>query len=235
MRFRSFALPLIAFALIASSARGSDLDSLVDATLDAYGGLEALNRVSAVEQTGRVHARIRHAGQAGDLSRLFEGPERLRVEIAYPDGSSELRIVNGTVGWRNGKPAQGPSLIAMKTQGYRLALPLLLKQHASELVDRGVVQAEGATRRALELPLPEGVVLSVEIDPKTGRIESSRARFSVGSMAMEFGTEYADFRKVGDLLFAFQEKNYANGQYTADTVLTSIELVAKQPAERFEP
>ncbi len=55
------------------------------------------------------------------------------------------------------------------------------------------------------------------------------------SMAMEFGTEYEDFRKVGELLFAFREKNYASGRYTADTVLTSIEIVEKQPAARFEP
>ena len=87
----------------------------------------------------------------------------------------------------------------------------------------------------VELPLPEGVFLTAEIDPETGRILRSRARFSVGSMSLEFGTEYSDFRKVGELLFAFQEKNYASGQYTADTVLTLIELVDKQPADRFAP
>lgn len=235
MRLRSLALPLIAFGLIAIPAQASEIEALMEMTLDAYGGTEALGQVSAVKQTGRVHAKIRHAGQAGELLRIFEGSERLRVEVAYPDGANELRIVNGTAGWRNGNPAQGPSLIAMRTQCYRLALPLLLKQHASELVDRGIVQGGGKTLRALDLPLPEGVLLSVEIDPETGRILRSRARFTMGSMSLEFGTEYSDFRKVGELLFAFQEKNYASGRYTADTVLTSIELVEKQPADAFEP
>lgn len=225
----------IALGLISASAQASEIEPLLTRTLDAYGGAEALGRVSAVRQTGQVRAKIRHAGQAGELLRIFEGSERLRVEIAYPDGANEIRIVNGTAGWRNGKPAQGPSLIAMRTQCYRLALPLLLKQRSSELIDHGIVQRDGKALRALDLPLPEGVVLSVEIDPETGRILRSRARFTMGSMQMEFRTEYSDFRKVGDLLFAFQEKNYASGRYTADTVLTSIDVVEKQPADRFQP
>jgi hypothetical protein len=235
MNFRSLALLLISSSLFGFSARASEIDSLISKTLDAYGGIEALSQVSAVEQKGQVRAKIRHAGQAGELLRIFEGSERLRVEIAYPDGANEIRIVNGSVGWRNGKPAQGPSLVAMQTQGYRLALPLLLKQHSSELVDLGISQGADKTLRVLELPLPEGVVLSVELDPETGRILRSRARFSISAMSLEFGTEYSDFRKVGKLLFAFREQNYASGQYTADTVMTSIELVEKQPAERFEP
>jgi hypothetical protein len=234
MCFRALALLLIFCGLTATPVQASEIESIVNKTLDAYGGIEALSEVAAVKQTGQVYAKIRHAGQAGELLRIFEGSERLRVEIAYPDGDKEVRIVNGTLGWRNGQPAQGPSLIAMQTQCYRLALPLLLKQHSSELIDLGLVQEGGKALHALDLPLPEGVLLSVKIDPETGRILRSRAGFTMGSMILEFGTEYEDFRKVGKLLFAFREKNYASGQYTADTVLTSIELVEKQPAGRFE-
>ncbi len=235
MRFRSLALPIIFCSLIAASAQASEIEALLNKTLDAYGGVEALSQVAAVKQTGQVHAKVQQEGKAGKLLRLFEGSERLRVEIAYPDGENEIRIVNGSAGWNNGQPAEGAFLIAMQTQCYRLALPLLLKQHSSELIDRGLVQAGDKALHTLELPMPEGVVLSVEIDPETGRILRSRARFVTGSMALEFGTRYEDFRKVGKLLFAFREMSYTGGQYTADTVLSSIELVEKQPASRFKP
>jgi hypothetical protein len=52
---------------------------------------------------------------------------------------------------------------------------------------------------------------------------------------MEFVTEYGDFRKVGGVLFAFRERNFAGGTYTAETVLDTVELLDAAPSGAFAP
>ena len=221
----STALLLVAAAPSPEAPSSAALEGLVRNTLQAYGGAELLSRVERVTQTGKVHSLIRHAGQTGVLIRTLESADRLRVEISYPDGESEVRVLEGSRGWRNGTEVRGPPRDAMLIQAGRLALPLLLEKRASELVDRGSVEREGKSLRRLELPLDGNVVLEVENDPDSGRILRTTGRLSMGARgSMEFSTTYGDFRKVDGILFPFREGNYVGSRHTADTVIEHIEV-----------
>ena len=52
---------------------------------------------------------------------------------------------------------------------------------------------------------------------------------------MRFATSYDDFRRIGKLLFAFRETNYAAGQLTGHTRIENIELLDKPAAGSFSP
>lgn len=228
--------PLLVALSLADAASGEDLSALVRRTLDAYGGAEALAQGVAVRERGAVHPKQRHPGEVGKLQRLFQGAARLRVEIDYSDGVREVRVLDGPRGWRDGVPVAGPLLDSMAVQAARLALPQLLQEHAGALIDRGSVTRDEAERRRLELPLGGARSLVVEIDPATGRILRSVGRLAMGEAgAMEFVTEYDDFREVGGVLFAFRERNFAGAVETAETVLESVELLAAPPDGAFEP
>jgi len=223
------------FAL-AESASAEDVPALLRRTVEAYGGTEALARVVAVRERGEVRPRQRHPGEVGRVLRVFQGAERLRVEIEYSAGAREVRLLDGSRGWRDGVAVSGPLLDSMAIQAARLALPRLLQEQSGALIDRGSVTRGEAPRRQLELPLGGARALVVEIDPDTGRILRSVGRLAMGDGgAMEFVTEYDDFRDVDGVVFAFRERNFAGGVETAETVLESVELLAAPPEDAFAP
>lgn len=221
---------------ITGTASADDLSALLKRTLDTYGGVEALSKVGAVRQRGKVHPKRRHAGEVGKLLRLFQGAERLRIEIAYSSGAQEVRVLDGAHGWRDAVAVSGPLRDSMALQAARLALPRLLNERADALIDRGGRSSGGTARRQLELPLGGGLVLVIEIDSENGRILRSIGQLSMnGGAAMEFVTEYSDFREVGGLLFAFRERNFAGGTFTAETVIDTVEILDAPPSDAFAP
>lgn len=180
------------------------------------------------------------AGKEGTIRRVYQRPDRLRVEVTFPGEDTEVRILDGRKGWRQGKEASGAPLDAMVLQAARFALPLSLLDREKELADRGTVSRDGRTMRVLELPLGGGLILSVEIDPTTGKILRSAARGTSraggdGGSPIEFVTDYGDFRTVGGVLYAFREKNFAMGQHTGDTTVETIDTPESLPPGTFKP
>ncbi len=208
---------------------------LVDRALEAYGGREALARAAALREQGSVTSTMR-GGRVGALTRLYERPGRLRVEVGYPGEEPEIRVLDGARGWRRGAEVQGPPLHAMVLQAARLSLPLLLAERRAQLVDGGMVTRGEKRLRAVTVPLGRGLSLSAEIDPDSGRILRSTGALEGGPGGrIEFVTTYHDFRKVNGVLIPFREGNFAMGEQTGETVLEKVELLRSLPAETFRP
>ena len=193
-------------ALVLMAALNNDL---ADKVIAAYGGAEAWKKVESFKQAGRVVSQMR-SGE-GKLSREWQRPDKLRVEIVYPS-HTELRIVDGDHGTQNGKEANGMGLDAMRLQAARLALPLLLAEKRAELTS--------PAKNTIEIPLPSSMTLTIEVDPATGRVLKSTGR----AEGIEFTTSYSDFRKVDGLLFAFREANTAQGMPTGNNEISSVEV-----------
>ncbi len=222
--------------LLAVTAVASDgVDSLVAKTVGAYGGEQALEKARHVRQFGSTTS-IMRPGLQGSIQREFTGPDKLRVQVTFSN-DVETRIYNGREGWRMGEAVTGPQFDAMVLQAARIALPLNLMKNRKKLVDKGRGEVEGKPVRTLELPLGNGLKLTVDIDPETGRIVRSAGRGGVGmgGRPIEFITGYSDFRKVGSVLFAFREDNFASGMATGETKLEKVELPATLPASTFKP
>ncbi len=232
------AAPAASVATAAEAAPAS-LAPLVAKVLQAYGGREALQRARAVRQEGTVTSSLR--GSAGHLLRLYQRPGSLRVEIAYPGHAPEVRVVSGGrvgqggYGDRDGREVTGtPMHAAMVLQAARMALPLSLAEEGAQVVDLGTVERGGKSLRALGLAVEKGIQVVTEIDPSTGLVlRSEGAMPGPGGTRIEFATEYADFRRVGGVLFPFREENWARGQHTGATVLSRIEVLAAAPDGAF--
>ncbi len=140
----------LAPVLAASTAQpAGKLDALVSRIAQAYGGEKALARIKAFRETGTLES---PRGVARTV-RVFAAPDRLRVEIVYPGGGGEVRVVDGRDGWRNGEPVMGPPRDAMVLQAARLDLPGLLLRNRERLVDLGNVKREGRTLRGIGVPM----------------------------------------------------------------------------------
>jgi hypothetical protein len=230
-------LLFLALGVPSGSARASgSLVDLLERTLKAYGGEEALRKAAAIRETGKVTSLMR-GGTAGDIVREFERPDRLRVTIRYGGSDTEVRVYDGKTGWREGKAVQGPPLDAMVLQAARLALPLILSDRRADLVDKGTSTVDGKELRTVDLPLGNGLMLTVGIDPVSGRIvrSSGTGGMGMGGRKLEFVTRYSDYRVAHGILHPFVEENYANGFATGETTLSRVEVLESFPPGTFRP
>ncbi|GEJ58998.1 hypothetical protein [Anaeromyxobacter diazotrophicus] len=234
---RPVALAVLAACLAAPhpAAAGERVEQLVARVLDAYGGRAALERARIVRQEGTVTS-LMHPG-AGHLVRLLQRPASLRVEIAYPGAPVEVRVVHGGHGDRGGVEVTGtPAHAAMVLQAARLALPLALAEPGARVADRGELERDDRRVRALALALPGGLEVVAEIDPASGRILRSTGAVPVPGAGgrIEFATVYSEWKRVGGVLFAFHEENWARGRHTGDTSLQKVELLREPPPGAFD-
>src|SRR5437867_1092769 len=199
---------LLLFWLAALSGQPLPVDDLIAKVVNAYGGAAAWSKVTSFREIGTVTPAMR-PGQ-GALTREWQRPDKLRVEIVYPT-NTEIRIVNGDHGTQNGKEATGMGLDAMRLQAARLVAPLLLLEKKSSL---------HATGNSIEIALSPSMTLTLEIDPQSGHIVRSTGKTS----GTEFSTDYSDFRIVDGLLFALREENTAGGTKTGTNEISKVEV-----------
>jgi hypothetical protein len=222
----------IAFVGLVTVAAAEDVGVLVDKMVTAYGGQATLEKVAAIREEGKVEATMR-VGSSGPIVRIYARPSKLRIQIGEGPKFTEVRVLDGASGWRNGHESTGVSYEAMVLQAARLDLPWLLMKHRTKLVDKGSVERDGRRLQLVELTLENGLSVSAGIEPTTGHIRFSSGTTKTGSMTFE--TAYDDMRKVGGVLFAFKETNMAQGTKTAETVLSKIEILKETPEDTFKP
>jgi hypothetical protein len=196
----------VVWLAVAMGGQPIPLNALADKVIAAYGPWQ---NIASIRQTGRVIPAMRP--DEGKLTREWERPDKLRVEIAYPS-RTEVRVVDGNHGTQNGKEATGIGLDAMRLQAARIAEPLLLAEKRASLRSAG--------ENAIEIPVAGTMTVTIEIDPATGHILKSTGK----AEGIEFSTTYSDFRRVDGLLFAFRETNTAMGTTTATNELTKIDV-----------
>ena len=196
-------------ALLLAAALNNNLDDLIARVMTAYGGAAAWSKVTALHETGTVTPAMRPGD--GKLTRDWQRPGKLRVEIVYPS-STEVRDVDGNHGTQNGKESTGMGLDAMRLQAARLALPQLL-------VDKRAALRQ-ISDNVIEIPVDASLTVTVEIDRETGHIVRSSGK----AAEVEFATNYGDFRSVDGLLFAFREENSAGEMKTGTNQLAKVEI-----------
>lgn len=215
----------VMLALGADPKPPPDVASVVGAVVAAAGGEKAWRAAPCRTERGQVTA----AKNQGTLLRAVAWPSRLRVQVNYASGPSELRVLNGGLAWHDGKPVQGAQLAALTLQSLRAGLPLVLLDRRDELVDQGLVERAGLTLRRLELPAGQDLSLEVEIDTRTHRILTATGR--IGRVVL--GVSYGDWRRVGALTLPFREETFTGAGPTGVIALDSVELSASLPTELF--
>jgi hypothetical protein len=238
-RVRSLLLPVCACLAALAPVQAAEPartrpEAIVDRVLDAYGGRAALARVRAYRMEGTVASVMRGSGA---LVRTFARPDRLRIALDYPN-HPETRILDGGSGWRsdakgNLAAADGFLLTSMVLQAARADLPWLLDERRATV--KSLAPLDGGKIAGLEVPVGEGLTLTVYIDAATGRIVRSSGVLDAPGMKTNFATDYSDFRTVDGVLFPFREANFASNQATGDTVVTRVTVNPPLSDKDFRP
>lgn len=220
----------VAFSvMVCVTAAAGEFDSVLSSIEAAYGGAEAVKRLDSYRLEGRVE---RVQGDSGAVTRDYLAPDRMRVEIAYPD-RTEVRLVVGNDVWRKTRgdvtKVTGPMRTAVLYQLLRSGLPGVLLRNQDLLEDRGVVEHEGGSHRLLALRWSDELEMRYWVDAGTHQVTHVESTLQIGSRNMVFATEFHDFRSVVGVLFPFREKNYASGRHVADTTVETVKLGLDEP------
>jgi hypothetical protein len=229
----------LAGALGSGSARAQDLpaaDTVIDAVLAAYGGASRLAEVEGFRIEGQLVTH-RHPTPVRTV-RIFSRPDRLRVELHYPN-IPETRWLDGDRGWRNqgagAQPVSGMLLSAMHLQAARTDLPWLLAAHRDDVRVIGPVQREDRTLIGLEMLLGSSLLVRAYVDPHTYYVVETLGLLVTRGRGVSFETFYADFRMVDGIVFAFAEENRVSGTHTGSTRITRIDLNPALNPGTFRP
>lgn len=224
-----FVFTVIVLSLAYGCAGGPDpVQVVLDMMIREYGGRENLSKLDSHVSIWDLEAVAR--GDRGESKTYVALPDKLRVEIAYPE-KSETRVLNGDKGYKSfdGSPpsaASGPGLGAMKLQLMRLYSPLHLKKISREKKIELV-----RTEDLRILVLKEGpLTVEYHMVPGVLRIIKTVGKLDVNGREMEFVTELSDFKEVDGVLVHQKEVKYAAGINTA--VLTLKEFRAN---EKIDP
>ncbi|MCB1889542.1 MAG: hypothetical protein KDH20_18175 [Rhodocyclaceae bacterium] len=214
------AIALTLSCLIAGLAGAASDDPLL-ATLDriraAYGERPAF---TALEASGRI---VSHRRGEGPMSRLWQQPDRFRIELGYP-GGDEVRVMDGNIATQGGRPMGKPFLLAMRLQAARALLPWNLTAPDAALSYLGSQpSAAGGELDMLVLALAPPLRLVVEIERASGHIVRATG---LGIGDLQFATEYSDFRALDGRLVATREDHYAMGQHIGHSTIQSVRYTA---------
>lgn len=216
-----FALPLLSCDAGAEKTNDAQVETIVSAIIDAYGGEKALRSIRGYRMKGEQLAVQSHATIRVD--RWFGRPDRLRLDLSYPD-HHEIRFTDGERGWAgssasNVRPANPLKLQAMRLQTARLDPPLRLLERLDE-VDRRAPDGEG--RIVLRLPIDSDMYIDYHIDPKTHRVERM-SMWMPGPPEMVFAADYEQFHEIEGVLIPFREMTYAGSTVTSRFQVTEFE------------
>ena len=206
-----------------ASDPGAPINVFVGQILAAYGGESLPRRGQVIRQTGRNWSEMH--GAEGRIVREFRWPDYLRVEIDYPDGSSESRLLDGIRIMRDGQPVPPAMASAMRLQLARLSLPMLLAWEAGRLSELAPTRRpDGIEVRRLRVDFDDGLALFAEVDRETARILRTAGVVQLGKESVSFGAEYDRFRFFGGLSWPEKEDLSAMGHGIGSVVLETIEI-----------
>jgi hypothetical protein len=213
-----------------------DAREVIARVLEAYGGRAALERVVSYRMEGEFTSA--RDDRSGPTARVLVRPNKLKVAIHYPE-ETELRLLDGARGWRTEEgewvEAEGPMYDAMVLQAMRANVPWILAEGAAHAKLVEPRRHGGTDLIGVEIPLREGLAFRAYVHPRTYRVEVSRGLLAHYGMETYFETEYSDFRRVGGVLFAFREKNFASGVHTGWTRIRRVVLNPKLSPDEFAP
>jgi len=212
---------LLAFPVVTRAEKKPDIAKIVSMVVDAYGGEKATRAMRGYHAVGEQWAT--QSEEPIQVERWFASPDRLRLELAYPD-HHETRITSGDLGWSGDSiesitPSNPFKLQAMRLQTARLDLPLRLLDHRNEIEWRG---KDDDGRTVLRLPIGKGLNIDYHVDMKTYRI-TRIVMGMAGPPPMDFAADYDEFHKVGGVLVPFKEITYAGDTVTSEYKTTRFE------------
>jgi hypothetical protein len=216
-----------------STPKDPQVAKLVSQVIETYGGEKALRGALGYHASGNQWAV--QGEKPIQVERWFGRPDRLRLELAYPD-HHETRITDGAEGWTGSsveslERANPMKLQAMRLQTARLDTPLRLLEHQNEIES---LENDHDGRAVLRVPIDAGLYIDYHIHLRTHQITRVTTGMT-GPPAMEFAADYDQFQKVDGVLVPFKEVTYAGGTITSQFQLNTLEWNPKNLDRDLRP
>ena len=182
---------------------------LIARIVEAYGGRDALAKVSSIYARG--YCKLYQQDNGGWITRYFQHPRKLRVEAAYR-GSPETRILNDTKGWMGAgtagqKEADRYAYEGLVFQYDYMNLPFSLIDGNKTATYRGKDTAGGAPVDVLLFKGREGEEMTLYVDEKTHLIAKASSPITAPAGKTEIAVEFFDYRDVGGVKMPFRVIN----------------------------
>jgi len=247
VRTTRYCLGLMTAALLVSAplyahagveATHQNIKELIPKIISAYGGEDAVRRTKKVYATGDISASMRN--DKGTYTRYLERDRKLRVEMTYASGSSELRILNGKAGWRRIDKTplmevREYQLLSMVYQYKQLDMPYGLLTGQYNVTDEGSNTINGAEVEVLDVEDSEGPPMKIYVDMKNFHIIRTEGYFFVKGNLISLVANFWDFKKVEGLLLPFKITNSSSGQHIGETIIKKYKINPAMDESLFRP
>ncbi len=218
-KIKPFLLFLIVFASLSHAhCSSAEEKTVVEKIIQAYGGRDALSRVSALAAEGKITTFM--PNDHGTYFLYLKRSGKLLVDIKYTK-RMEKRILNRDKGYsgtdKEVSEVTGPAYNAMVYQYDQIDLPYGLTDGAFRVTYLRKDSFRGRPVDVLKLTDKAGNEMEAVVDSENYHIVKTDSLFSMGREKALLSAEFEDFRKVDGVLLPFAIINYADGFKISET------------------
>lgn len=217
---------------------------LIDEAIAAKGGKAKLAGLKALRLIASGTTTVQGQSVPVEIARVFVFPDKMRIDATIrPPGAPRDVVVSvgvtGQAGWQRGPDKAGETVVVDITgdaladvdfERWREPELILLKaaDPAAKLAPGPDETIDGKPHAVVNLASPFGVAVSLYIDRKTKLI----GRMSYHDSRTGENDDFADYRDVGGVKFAYKRASIGQGRSTS-LELKSVELDPKIDAAVF--
>lgn len=231
-------LGLLLVSTLCLPAAGQSVDEIRAKMIEAQGGEAAFRSVKDMTIKGTID--IVQQGLSGAITVYKKEPNKRRSDIELM-GMLITQAYNGEIGWFF-NPQTGAvedmneeQVTAIKRQSQPIVSGLEPEKYgiSYKLLDNEDV--EGKTHFVLEQSHSDGLVIKLYVDADTF-LTTKTVFTGPGPLGYDVTTEQfsSDFRKAGDLLMAFSNVSYQDGEEYTKIVLSEVIINSGLEDDLFE-
>jgi outer membrane lipoprotein-sorting protein len=198
------------------------LDQVIQNSIQARGGLQALRSLQSLEMTGKMEA---GSGKELPFTLRMKRPRKSRLEVEVL-GKTAVQIYDGTHGWKvrpflNRTNADPFTPQELKHASMQADVDGPLMDYASKgtkISLDGLDTVEGAEAYKLTLSLKNGDVRHLWIDAKTFNELKSEDTGWVNGKSRVIDTFYRDFKPVNGLVMPYTFETVVSGKKGSENI-----------------
>ncbi len=199
--------------------------AVVARIIHAYGGKEALSRVSSLSAKGEITTFM--PNNEGTYLLTMKRNRKLLVDIKYVK-RTEKRILNGNRGYSGTDEevaeVKGSAYDAMIYQYNQMDLPYGLADETFRIKYLRKDSLHGRSVDVLKLTDKAGNEMEAVVDSENYYIVKTTGIFGAGREKASLNAEFGDFRKVEGIMLPFSIVNYADGFKIGETRITGYTI-----------
>jgi outer membrane lipoprotein-sorting protein len=200
--------------LLFGAAHAQTAGEIQKKMVDAQGGPEALKSVQDLTITGSID--LVQQGMSGTLTVYKKEPDKRRTDIEVMSMIITQCYDGKTAWWTNPQTGNkevvsGDQAEDLKRQSMPIGASLDPAKYGLSYVSKGKEALEGKEYLVLEETYPDGLKVTIYVDPQTYLIHKLKSKLLSGGVSYDFEQILSDYKKEGPMAMAHSIVTYQNG------------------------